>query len=399
MSEEKKHALLSASTAHRWLTCTPSARLEQAEGIEECSVYAEEGTAAHELAEIKLSFYFGKIDDNIYYRRYEEFIEKYGKYYNKEFEEYVDKYVEYVISQTKGLKDFHILLETKVSYANIAPQGSGTADVLIITEDTVHVIDLKFGVGVPVNAIENPQLRLYGVGALNLFPNSKTVKMTINQPRLDYVDTEVLDKMTLLKWAIEFVKPRAEMAIKGEGVLQSSEKACKFCKLRGKCKERANTQLALAQEEFLIVDDRQKMIESLSEEQISNILETAPVFMDWFKDVQAYAFGQAMQGVKIPGFKLVEGKSNRIITDTKKVKEILMSMGFTEDDLMKPREMQGISNLERLVGKKVFAEVCKEYLVKPQGKLTLAPESDRRPEVNTLALAQSDFAEPIEEDK
>lgn len=396
MNEEKQHALLSASAAHRWLTCTPSARLEQMEGIEECSVYAEEGTAAHELAELKLSFYFDKIDGDIYCRRYEEFIERYGKYYNREFEEYVDSYVEYVISQTKGLKDFHILFETRVNYSNIVPQGFGTADVLIITEDTIHIIDLKFGVGVPVDAKNNPQLRLYGLGALNLFPNSNTVKMTINQPRLDYIDTEVLDKMTLLKWAFDFVKPRAELAIKGEGTLCATEKACKFCKLRGKCKARANTQLALAQEEFLIVDNRQEMIESLSEEQIANILETAPAFMDWFKDVQAYAFGQAMRGVKIPGFKLVEGKSNRIITDTKKVKEILMDMGFVEDDLMKPREMQGISNLEKLVGKKMFAEACKEYLVKPQGKLTLAPESDRRPEVNTLALAQSDFADPIE---
>jgi hypothetical protein len=154
--------------------------------------------------------------------------------------------------------------------------------------------------------------------------------------------------------------------------------------------------LALAQKEFEIVDQKATLVKNLSVEQIGNILEIAPMFIDWFKDVQAFALGQLMQGVKIPGYKLVEGRSNRIITDETKVKEILLEVGLTEDEIMKPREMLGISKLEALVGKKLFADLCKEYLVKPMGKLTLAPESDRRPEVSTLALAQGDFASPIE---
>lgn len=402
MAEQRNHAILSASSAHRWLVCTPSARLELEEGQEECSAFAAEGTAAHALAELKLNYRFGKIGVTEYNEEYEAFKQnpEFSKYYNKEFEEYVDDHVEYVVSITDELDaagtKYHIFFEVRVNFANVVPQGFGTADVLIVTEDTIHVIDLKFGAGVPVSAIDNPQLRLYGMGALNLFPNTKNVKTTINQPRLLSRDTEELTKEELLKWAFEYVKPRAEEAIKGEGVLRASEDACRFCKLRGKCKERADTQLAVAQREFEIVDQKANLVQNLSVEQISNILEIAPMFIDWFKDVQAFALGQLMQGVKIPGYKLVEGRSNRIITDETKVKEILLEVGLTEDEIMKPREMLGISKLEALVGKKLFADLCKEYLVKPMGKLTLAPESDRRPEVSTLALAQSDFASPIE---
>ena len=398
MVEQRNHAILSASTAHRWLTCTPSARLEQSEGREECSVYAAEGTAAHRLAEIKLMYRFGKIGPIEFAREYESFKTdpEFSKYYNKEFEEYVDDHVEFVIQQTEELTNFHIYFELRVNFANVVPQGFGTADVLIVTEDTIHVIDLKFGAGVPVSAIGNPQLRLYGMGALNLFPNTKYIKMTINQPRLESRDTENLDKQTLLDWAFNYVAPRADEAINGEGSLHASEDACRFCKLRGKCKARADMQLTVAQQEFDIVDQKKNLVQNLSIEQISNILEIAPMFIDWFKDVQSFALGQLAAGVKIPGYKLVEGRSTRIITDETKVKEILLKVGFTEDDIMKPREMLGISKLEALVGKKAFAEICKDYIIKPPGKLTLAPDSDRRPEVNTIELAAADFSTPIE---
>lgn len=398
MTEQRNHAILSASTAHRWLVCTPSARLELEENHEECSVYAAEGTAAHALAELKLRYRFGKLPISEYEVEYEKFKvdTEFGKYYNKEFEEYVDNHVEYVCSLTDELTDYHIFFETRVNFSNVVPQGFGTADVMIVTEDTVYVIDLKFGAGVPVSAINNPQLRLYGMGALNLFPNTKFIKTIINQPRLESRDEETLTKQELLDWAFNFVKPRAEEAIKGEGVLKADEDACRFCKLRGKCKERADTQLALAQNEFKIIDRKEYTVQNISPEQLSNILEIAPMFIDWFKDVQAFALGQLIAGVKIPGYKLVEGRSTRMITDEEKVKEILLGVGLTEDEIMKPREMLGISKLEALVGKKLFADLCKDYLIKPYGKLTMAPESDRRPAVNTIAIAQSDFAEPIE---
>lgn len=396
----KQHALLSASTAHRWLYCTPSARLEQEEGTEECSVYAEEGTAAHALAEIKLSYTFGKIGPLAYQEALDDWHNNpdYEKYYSQEFEEFVDDYVSFVVSQTDGLEHFHIYFEVKVNFSNFVPQGFGTSDVIIVTDDMVHVIDLKFGQGVPVSAINNPQLRLYGLGALNLFPNSERVKMTINQPRLASCDTEELSKKELLDWAINVVMPRAEEAIKGEGKLQASEKACKFCKVRAKCKARADQQLELARKEFEVDDLKANLAQNMSEEQIAEILDIAPAFIDWFKDVQAYALGQLVQGRHIPGYKLVEGRSIRQITDENKAIDILVDAGFKKEDLMSKPELLGISALEKVVGKKNLAELLKDYIVKPSGKLTLAPESDRRPAVNTLQLAQEEFAEPINSD-
>lgn len=397
MTEQRDHAILSASSAHRWLTCTPSARLELEEGRDQCSVYAAEGTAAHALAELKLSYRFGKITLSDYNERYEAFKKdpEFAPYYNKEFEEYVDDHVEYVISETEGLTNYHIYFEVRVNFSNVVPQGFGTADVLIVTEDMIHVIDLKFGAGVPVSAIDNPQLRLYGMGALNMFPNTKKVRMTINQPRLESRDSETLSKEYLLDWAFKYVSPKAEEAIKGEGTLHASEDACRFCKLKMKCKARADMQLASAQQEFSIVDQKKNLAQNMSPEQISHILDIAPLFIDWFKDVQSFALGQLAAGVKIPGYKLVEGKSNRIITNETKVKEILLEVGLKEEELMEPPKMLGISKLEALVGKKLFAELCKDYIIKPQGKLTFAPENDRRPEVNTIELAKADFSEPI----
>lgn len=401
MTVERNHAILSASAAHRWLYCTPSARLEQEEGVNECSVYAEEGTAAHALAELKLSYTYGHISYYDYQKAYDEFktTSEYAKYYNPEFEEFVDSFVDYVCSQTDGLKNFHIYFELRVNFSNVVPQGFGTSDVVIVDEEQIHIIDLKFGKGVPVSAINNPQLRLYGMGALNLFPNTKTIKMSINQPRLASCDSEVLTKKELLDWSFNFVKPRADEAIEGKGVFHASEDACRFCKLRGKCKVRADQQLAVAQKEFEIVEEKQFSVTALDEQQIANILEVAPLFIDWFKDVQSYALGQLMRGVKIPGFKLVEGRSNRVIIDENKVKETLISAGYREEELTKPAEILGLSKLETLVGKKKLQELCADYIVKPQGKLTLAPESDRRPEVSSLVAAQNEFAAfPVEED-
>jgi len=398
--EKDQHALLSASTAHRWLECTPSARAEQSEG-EECSVYAQEGTAAHALAEIKLSYRFGKITISKYQEKLDTFmVSEHAQYYNKEFEEYVDDFVEFVCQQTEGLDEFHIYFEFRVDFSHLVPQGFGTADVIIVTNEFVQVIDLKFGQGVPVSAQENPQLRLYGLGAINLFPLARTVRMTIHQPRLLSCDTEVLSKEQIIDWGIHYVKPRAEMAIKGEGCFAAGEDTCRWCKLRGKCKVRADNALAIAQEEFSVAaSSGPPLPQTLTHEQIANILEIGDLFTAWLKDVQAYAMGQLIAGVKIPGYKLVEGRSNRIMTDEFKVKEILLKAGLKETEIMKPQEMQGISKLESLVGKKLFSDLCKEYLIKPQGKLTMAPESDRRPAVDTLAIAQSDFSQPIESDE
>lgn len=398
---EKQHALLSASTAHRWLVCTPSAVLEREEEVGECSVFAAEGTAAHTLAELKLSHLFGRLTDSEYASKFEEFKtnEATGAFYNKTFEEYVDSYVDFVKTQKEELGEGTTVdFEVRVDFSRIVPDGFGTADAILVNQKTgvAHVIDLKFGQGVPVTAKDNPQLRLYAVGALTEYNEIRKMFMTIYQPRLDNVDTDVISTRDLMAWAYEYVKPRAEVAIKGEGTLQASENACRFCRLKGKCKVRADNQLMVAQREFEITDHKANLVQNLGVEQISTILEIAPMFIEWFKDVQSFALGQLVQGVKIPGYKLVEGRSNRIITDENEVKRILLGVGLTESEIMKPREMQGITNLEKIVGKSLFGEICKEYLIKPSGKLTMALESDRRPEVNTLELAQSEFATSIE---
>ena len=400
---ERQHAILSASTAHRWLECTPSARLEELEGRDDCSVYAAEGTAAHALAEIKLSYRFGKIGPMAYDQALAEWHDnpEYEKYYNQEFEEYVNDYVNFVCNLADEYSQegkFYIYFEFKVNFSNIVPQGFGTADTLIVTEDTVHVVDLKFGKGVPITAIGNPQLRLYGMGALNLFPNTKVVKTTIYQPRLASTDTEILKKEELLDWAINYVAPRAEEAIQGKGKLHASEEACRFCKLRGKCKERADMQLENARREFEVDTLENNLVENMSPERMAEVLTIAPMFIEWFKDVQAYALGQLMQGKKIPGFKLVEGRSIRQIIDPEAVKKKLLDMGFKEDDILKPREMLPLTSLEKLVGKKVFANEFADYIEKPMGKLTLASEDDRRPEVTTRELVVNDFSQPIEEE-
>ena len=396
------HALLSASSAHRWLNCAPSARLELSEGHDECSIYAEEGTAAHALAELKLSYAFHKIDRAEYQRRLTEWhkIPVYEKYYTTEFEEYVDQHVSFVQDICREYADdesFNIYFEVQVDFSNVVPQGFGTADVLIITRDKIHVIDLKFGRGVPVSAQNNPQLRLYAFGALNMFPRTKIVEMTINQPRLDSHDTERISQEELIKWAFEYVKPRADAAIEGIGSLNPSESACKFCKLRGKCKARSDMQLSLAKQEFSIVQDKQD-ITQLTVDQLSTILQIAPAFVEWFNDVQSFAVGQVLAGVKIPGFKMVEGRSNRIITDEQKVCQLLQDAGYDEKDFYQPRRLLPLTKLETLVGKKKFDELCADYIMKPQGKMTLVPETDRRPEANTIVLAKSEFAEPIDND-
>lgn len=414
MSEEtREHAILSASGAHRWLTCTPSARLESEYGQESCSIYAEEGTAAHRLAEIKLSYTYGKMKFSEYNEALADFHKTpvYEKWYTKEFEEYVDTFVQFVNAQTENIGKFHIYFEIRVNFSNIVPQGFGTSDVLIVTEDEIHVIDLKFGRGVPVSAVQNPQLMLYGFGALNMFPNTKTIRLSICQPRLDSTDSFVITKHDLVKWGFEYVMPRADEAIEGVGEFHASVSACRFCKVKGQCKARADQVLDEARKEFNvdlidagapIVAGKEKSSAvlnymELTPEQLGNVLTVGEQIVEWYKDVTAYALGQLAHGIKIPGYKLVEGRSTRYITDEQAVKERLMQVGIREDELFEPRKLLPLTKLESLVGKKLFATLCGDLIGKPVGKLTLAPENDRRPEVTTRDMLEAEFSTPVEE--
>ena len=387
-----KHALLSPSSSHRWLVCTPSAMLESNEPSV-YSPYAEEGTEAHALAELKLSYMLEKISPEEYTTKFEHF-KLVSKFYNLEFNEYVNDYcneVMTIIKEDYKGQTVNVSLEEYVTFEDIIPNGGGTSDVVICGRNFIHIIDLKFGKGVPVSAIGNPQLRLYALGAIKKHLRECTcteVKTTIIRPRLHDISTDYISITELNDWAINFVKPQAELAIAGKGKLVAGEH-CKFCKLKGKCKALADKQLAVAQAEFDDIVIENKMLEpaNMAPEVLKRILDIAPKFIDWFKDVAAYAAKSAINdGLKIPGYKIVEGRSTRIITNDEAVMEELRIAGFKEEDYLKPRELLGITALEKNVGKKLFNDLCENYIVKPMGKPTLVPETDKRLALDTRAL-------------
>jgi len=404
MSTPTGHALLSPSSSHRWLICTPSAMLESAEpGIS--SIYAEEGTEAHALAELKLSYMLEKISPTEYQTRFDSF-RLTSKYYNEEFNDYVNDYCQEVMTiikeDYKGI-DVIVGLEEYVTFEDIVPKGGGTSDVVIVGKNFIHIIDLKFGKGVAVSAIGNPQLRLYALGAIKKHLRDcicTEARMTIIQPRLHDITTDFVSINELNKWAIDIVKPNADLAIAGKGEIVPGEH-CKFCKCKGKCKALADKQLAIARAEFETDIVENNMIEPamMSPEVIGRILEIAPKFEDWFKDVQKYAMAAVInEGLKIAGFKIVEGRSNRVIVSPDAVIEKLHTSGFKEDTYLKPQELLGITYLEKNIGKKLFNAHCGDYVIKPTGKLSLVPNSDKRIaiDVKTLKLDGSEFAENLE---
>jgi len=252
----------------------------------------------------------------------------------------------------------------------------------------LEIVDLKFGKGVPVSAEDNPQMRLYGLGALNQYDclyDIRTVAMTIMQPRLDSVSTEELAADVLVAWGDEDVKPRAQLAYKGEGEPVAGDH-CRFCKVKAVCRARAELNLEMAKYDF-------QDPPLLSHDEIADILFKAEELRAWASDVQAYALDQAENhGVKFPGWKLVEGRSNRKYLDEEKVAETLTAAGYEEDRLF-IKSLLGITAMEKFIGKKKFAELLKELVVKPAGKPTLVPESDKRPEINSAAAAAEDFKE------
>lgn len=385
MSNVDNHAFLSPSTSDRWLNCTPSARLEALEPKQATSTYASEGIEAHTLAELKLSYLLSKTSDKIYNLNLESFI-KNSKYYNEEFNEFVDKFCDEVMTiineDYKG-QCVKVVLEDIVKFEDVVPDGSGTSDVVIIGPDFIHIIDLKFGKGVPVSAINNSQLRLYALGALRKYRLEgmfREVKMTICQPRLYDNSTDFMSVLDLYYWASNFVKPRAELAIQGKGELVSGDH-CKFCRRKGKCEVLGEKQLEIARQEFelAIVDNNVLEPKNMSPDMLSRILQIAPKFIAWFKDVQTYATAAMInEGIEIPGYKVVEGRSIRVITNPDAIVETLKTSGFSEEDYLEPTKILGITALEKNVGKKLFNELCKDYIIKPTGRPTIALETDRR---------------------
>ena len=373
--KSRKHALLSASGSSRWLNCTPSARLEEGFANSE-SVYAAEGTLAHEFAELMLRHINGELT----LRKYNFRVKKLKKMalYSTEMDAEVEKYVEYVLEQhSVAFNEFgysDLLIEEKIDLTHYIPDGFGTNDSVIIADDVAEVIDLKYGKGVVVYAKENSQLMLYGLGALReheLSYDIETIRLTIVQPRLNHVDSWDISADDLRKWGESIVKPKAKAADLGEG-LQQAGPWCKWCRAKAKCATIAAHHLKLAKHEF-------KSPHLLTDDNILEVYKQQKELVDWAKSVSDYVLKEALKGKKWNGFKLVEGRSNRTITDKTKAAEILLDGGYTADKFMVSK-FTTLSALEKLVGKQELTTLLAGVLVKPKGKPTLVDNNDKRPE-------------------
>ncbi|SCW40220.1 Protein of unknown function [Paenibacillus tianmuensis] len=384
---ERAHALLGASKADQWINCPPSARLQESVP-DKRSEYANEGTLAHELAENKLRRRL-LICDAKERKRLDAELEKIKEnpLYCPEMENAVQEYVELVEERFMAAKarssDAVVLLEERLDFTEWVPDGYGTGDVVLIADGVLEVIDLKYGKGVPVSAVNNPQIRLYGLGAWwgwNYLYSINEVHMTIVQPRLDSVSTDIMPLGELIEWAETVVKPAAALADAGEGAFKAGSH-CRWCKVKATCRARADENMAALQHEF-----RDPALLSL--EEIGSILHVAEQLKTWAKDVEEYAFEQAKAGKRIPQWKLVEGRSNRAITD-KETARILLGAAVEHEKFLKPQELLGIGELEKRIGKKELATLIGDLIIKPQGKPVLVPETDTRPELNSV---EGDFA-------
>ncbi len=374
------HAKLGPSSAERWMHCPGSIRLSEQCPAPGSSEYADEGTRAHAVAETKLRLFNKELKP----AKAETLIGRQNP--DGEMEEATDFYKDRVIEIFNGAgEDAELLVEQRFSLEQYVPESFGTSDAVVIGGGTIEVIDLKYGKGVKVHAPGNPQLRLYGLGAADLFGDLydfDTVRMTIIQPRLDHISTEEMPLEDLRQWAREQVAPQAKKAMDGTGEVVSGD-WCRWCPAKAICRKRAEANLELAKMDF-------QKPELLTPEEIGEVLSQADQLSAWVKEVGEYALKQALAGDHFEGWKLVEGKSNRKISDEEKAAGLLKKAGFTDKELYKV-ELFGITQLEKNCGKKMLADTLGDLIVKPAGKPVLVPESDKREAINTAASAAEDF--------
>lgn len=357
------HAFLPPSSSNRWINCPPSAK-ENAVG-DTGSSYAQQGTDAHALCEFKVKKALGfKVRDPT----------PDLEYYDEEMEECATAYCEFVIEQVQAAKetcaDPLVLVEQRLDFTRWVAESFGTADCIVVADGVMTVIDFKYGLGVLVEAEGNSQMRMYALGALHLFESLydiQTVRMIIFQPRRDNVSTAELTKDELLQWAEDVLIPAAALASNGDGEYKAG-KHCQFCKIKATCRKRAEYNLQLAQYDFAVPD-------KLADDEISMILDRADTFIGWANDVKEYALEQAISGKQYPGFKVVEGRSNRRYTDTDAVAVAVIDAGYDPFE----KKLMGITAMTKLLGTKKFNTLLGSLIEKPQGKPTLVPESDKRP--------------------
>ena len=391
----KLHATLSASGAKRWMACPPSARLE--ERIKEIvgegsTAFAAEGTLAHSLSELKLLRFKGTMGDSDGINEHNFEIQKASlgeipddmEFYTQV---YVDTVIEKYLTAKSISKTALLFIEQRLDFSQWVPEGFGTGDAIIISDESLEICDLKYGRGVPVFAEDNPQARCYGLGAINEFGvlfDFDVVRNTIIQPRLDSITEETIDRVELLDWGTNVLQPLAELAFKGEGEYKAGDH-CKFCAARAICSHRAIQAMETFKHGFASPD-------VIPDEQIPEVLKFADVTDAWIKDLRAYALGRALDGHKWSGMKLVEGrKGRRTWTNAEAVEEELIRAGYKREDFEEKPTLKSVAMVEKLLGKKAFQALMESYVMQPNGALTLVDESDARTEYNTADAVFKDM--------
>nr|DAS75314.1 MAG TPA: Protein of unknown function (DUF2800) [Caudoviricetes sp.] len=378
------HALLGPSSASRWMACPPSVRLcEQFEDVE--SEYAKEGSLAHEIAELKMK---KLIDPGLTSRKFTSAMKKLKdkELYQEEMQGYTDEYVEFIQEQMYSYETTpHISVEQKVDFSQYVPGGFGTADCILISNDTLHIIDFKYGKGVPVDAENNAQLLLYALGAYlayeMIFP-IEHIKMSIVQPRLSNICTWECSLDYLLTFAKK-AQEKAVMALNGEGDFNCGEH-CKFCKAKAICRERANTNLELAKYEF-------KAADQLTLEEIGEILQKAQDLAKWAEDLKEYALAESLKGNNVPGWKAVNGRGSRSFKNTDEAIKVLVDNGIAEE-LLYERKYLTLAQMEKTVGKKEFNSLVGDLIAMNVGKPTLVDASDKREAITNRIKAEDEFS-------
>lgn len=380
------HARLSASSSNKWLNCTNSLLLEENFEDKESS-FAAEGTLAHSLAEIKTKKYFVKGIGSKTYKKEVDALKK-SEYWDNEMENYTSDYLDYLKKLSIGFENSpYVAIEKKVNYGKYAKEGFGTCDCLMIEGNNLHICDLKYGKGVPVSAENNSQLMLYALGAYEEYSflyNIKKVTLHIIQPRLDNYSTYELSVDDLLKFGEE-VKEKSQLALSGNGEFKTGNH-CRFCKAKSKCRARSEENIKLA-------GFTKSMPPLITDDEVGEYLTMAQDIVNWAKDLEEYALNQCLAGNTIKGWKAVEGRSIRKIIDEIGLVTKLKENGFDESLIYKPKQLETITNLEKLVGKKSFETLSKEYIDKPKGKPTLVRDSDKREAITNSKKAKDVFKE------